>query len=207
MTQMSRRNLSPEEARAWTREVLDTVCRELAVAADELNDQQRRAAHFAPSFVFVDHHLHEFPRFPIPVVTFDKAIEQPLVQFRQAYDSDMPASPSNMADCTLGTSLRVCHCSGERWFPKRLLFGRGIRWGSGSVYQPDNKGDLAITWVTIMVWEDGSPAFIASPAAALQDTLFPTPAPSWQPIRYSGDLAGWRKLLYETGFAPLVRQR
>jgi hypothetical protein len=37
MTQMSRKNRSPEEAR--TREILDTVCRELALAADELNDQ------------------------------------------------------------------------------------------------------------------------------------------------------------------------
>lgn len=190
---MSWKNPSPEEARTRTREVLDTVCRELARAADELNDQQRRAAHFAPSFVFVDHSLHEFSS---AVVIFDKATEQPLYQFRQAQD---PPEVLEMVDCTLGRSVRVCHCSGERWFPKRLLFGRGLRWGSRSVYQPDNKGDLAITWVTIMVMEDGSPAFIAEPDPFISGR-------PRQRTRYSGDLAGWQKLLYETGYAPLVRQ-
>jgi hypothetical protein len=101
--------------------------------------------------VFVDHSLHEFSS---AAVNFDKATEQPLYQFRQAYPQDGFGTPE-MGDCTLGTHVRVCHCSGERWFPKRLLFGRGIRWGSRSVYQPDNKGDLATTWVTIMVMEDG----------------------------------------------------
>jgi hypothetical protein len=138
--------------------------------------------------VFVDHSLHEFSS---AAVNFDKATEQPLYQFRQAYPQDGFGTPE-MGDCTLGTHVRVCHCSGERWFPKRLLFGRGIRWGSRSVYQPDNKGDLATTWVTIMVMEDGGPAFIASPDTSCQTT------------RYSGDLAGWQKLLYETGYAPLV---
>lgn len=186
--------MSPEEVQ--TREVLDAVCRELAVAADELNDQQRRAAHFAPSFVFVDHSLHAFSS---AAVTFYNATEQPLYQFRQqsVFWDPVENPGDDLVDCTLGTSLRVCHCSGARWFPKRLLFGRGIRWRSRSVYRPDNKGDLATTSVTIMVMEDGSPVFIAEPDSIISGR-------PRQRTRYSGDLAGWQKLLYETGYAPLV---
>jgi hypothetical protein len=69
-----------------------------------------------------------------------------------------------MADFTLGTYVDMCHCSGKRWFLQRRLSAEEIRWESRSVYYPNNRGDLAITSVKIMVWEDGAPALIARPA-------------------------------------------
>ncbi|WP_242909791.1 hypothetical protein [Actinomadura terrae] len=113
-----------------------------------------------------------------------------------------------MVDCTLGTYLQIRHCSREYAPPKPPLLSRG-RWRrSQSVYRPDPQGDLAITSVTIMVWEDGSPTLIAVPSPPYEEGFWKRkPAPPPKSTRYRGDLAGWQKLLYETGYAPLVGPR
>ncbi|WP_242909792.1 hypothetical protein [Actinomadura terrae] len=81
---MSRENSQPERRR--TLEILDTMCRELAPAANELNEQQLREARSAPSFVFVAHSLHRTDWLADDIfatgIPIDTATRRPLHQFQ-----------------------------------------------------------------------------------------------------------------------------